>query len=287
MNQTNPQDNCAAANAVAPLQSDEHAPSATECLLKKDGSLDEKALNLKSDNGGGGGGEEENGVSHESPVSGAGWVCKTPEADSGWRSFNTKSSSQTHLLSAEERSTIAALDLQLKAVEACKAFLVGNTNSDSDEDNVIEDEDEDEDESIDGDDNDDEGEETSEYKFFEKVFKEDGELRRYYENNCKEGHFYCLVCGAVWKKVWKRYKDCNQLLQHSTTVLRTKRMRAHRAYAQVICKVIGWDIDQLPANSRKILVESKKFAGDGIDDSNGETGNGNADGHVDDLVRVQ
>ncbi|MED6147511.1 hypothetical protein PIB30_117665 [Stylosanthes scabra] len=283
MNQTKPQDNHAAANAVAPFQSDEHAPPATECLLKKDGSLDEKALNLKSDNGGE---EEENGVSHESLVSGAGWVCKTPESDSGWRSFNTKSSSQTHLLSAEERSTIAALDLQLKAVEACKAFLVGNTNSDSEEDDIIddEDEDEDEDESIDGDD---EGEESAEYKFFEKVFKEDGELRRYYENNCKEGHFYCLVCGAVWKKVWKRYKDCNQLLQHSTTVLRTKRMRAHRAYAQVICKVIGWDIDQLPACSRKISVESKKFARDGIDDSNDETGNGNADGHVDDLVHVQ
>ncbi|XP_057726203.1 uncharacterized protein LOC130941663 [Arachis stenosperma] len=258
MNQIKPQDNAAAATkAITPFQSDEHESPAIE-------------------------------ISHESPVSGAGWVCKIPSEDSGWRSFNTKSSSQTHLLSAEEKSTIAALDLQLKAVKACKAFLVGNTSSDFDEDDIIddEDEDEDEDEPIDGDDNDDEGDESAEYKFFEKVFKEDGELRRYYENNHKEGHFYCLVCGAVWKKVWKRFKDCNQLLQHSTTVLRTKRMRAHRAYAQVVCKVIGWDIDQLPVNSRKILVESKKSGGDGMDDSNGETDNGNADERVDDLVHV-
>lgn len=194
-------------------------------------------------------------VSHESLVSDTGWVCKSPNggfssAVSGWPSFNTKSPSHTHSLSAEEQATVAALNLQLKALEACKEFLVGNGGSDCDEDVV---DDEDEDELVD---DDYDSEECEEYKFFEKMFREDGDLRRYYENNYREGHFYCLVCGAVWKKVWKRFKDCNQLLQHSTSILRTKRRRAHRAYAQVICKVVGWDIDQLPAGSKKLLVSS-------------------------------
>ncbi|KAH1239388.1 Protein NETWORKED 1D [Glycine max] len=76
------------------------------------------------------------------------------------------------------------------------------------------------------------------FKFFEKVFAEDGDLRRYYDNNHKEGDFYCLVCGGIGNKVWKRFKDCIGLIQHSTAILRTRRKRAHRAYAQVIYKVV-------------------------------------------------
>jgi len=41
-------------------------------------------------------------------------------------------------------------------------------------------------------------------------------LREYYENNSKKGDFYCLVCGGVKKKMWKRFKDCVALIQHST-----------------------------------------------------------------------
>ncbi|KAJ1378894.1 hypothetical protein SESBI_47375 [Sesbania bispinosa] len=113
---------------------------------------------------------------------------------------------------------------------------------------------------------------------------EDDDLRRYYESNHKEGDFYCLVCGGIGKKVWKRFKDCVALLHHSTAILRTKRKRAHRAYARVICKVVGWDIDQLPAivlkdldsslaASRKLLVEPEKPAANSIDNSNGEPDN--------------
>ncbi|XP_028247189.1 uncharacterized protein LOC114424530 [Glycine soja] len=153
---------------------------------------------------------------------------------------------------------MAVLQLQHKALEACQKFLVGDAGSDSDEDDK---DDEDEDELVD----DYDSKECEEYKFFEKVFAEDGDLRRYYESNYKEGDFHCLVCGGIGKKVWKRFKNCKTLIHHSTAILRTKRKRAHRAYAQVICKVVGWDIDQLPAIVLKDLdssfIGSRKLLG--------------------------
>ncbi|KAL3016255.1 hypothetical protein AAZX31_06G203100 [Glycine max] len=202
--------------------------------------------------------------SHESLVSGAEWESESPKAGfsstaSGWPSFDDiKSSSLTYSLSAEEKATVAVLQLQHRALEACQKFLVGDAGSDSDED----DEEAEDDELLDND-----SKEYEEYKFFEKVFAEDGDLRRYYENNHKEGDFYCLVCGGIGNKVWKRFKDCIGLIQHSTAILRTRRKRAHRAYAQVICKVVGWDIDQMPtivlkdldsslAGSRKLFVRN-------------------------------
>jgi len=161
------------------------------------------------------------------------------------------------------------LQLQHKALASCRKFLVGDAGSDSDEDgkddinSESEDEEEEEDELVDSYDS----KESKEYKFFEKVFAEDADLRKYYENNHRDGDFYCLVCGGIRKKCWKRFKDSIALIQHSTSILRTKRKRAHRAYAQVICKVVGWDIDQLPAivlkdvdssmaGSKKLLVRN-------------------------------
>ncbi|KAG4978130.1 hypothetical protein JHK84_037813 [Glycine max] len=244
---------------------------------KESVSLDGKVLEPSSENGG-----EIVKESHESLVSE--WESESPKAGfsstaSGWPSFDgIKSSSLTYSLSAEEKATVAVLQLQHRALEACQKFLVGDAGSDSDEDDE---EAEDEDELVDND-----SEESEEYKFFEKVFAEDGDLRRYYENNHKEGDFYCLVCGGIGKKVWKRFKDCIGLIQHSTAILRTRRKRAHRAYAQVICKVVGWDIDQMPAivlkdldsslaGSRKLFVEPKNPAAGCTDDtnSNGEATN--------------
>ncbi|KAL5177833.1 Protein NETWORKED 1D [Glycine soja] len=109
------------------------------------------------------------------------------------------------------------------------------------------------------------------FKFFEKVFAEDGDLRRYYDNNHKEGDFYCLVCGGIGNKVWKRFKDCIGLIQHSTAILRTRRKRAHRAYAQVIYKVVAIvlkDLDSSLAGSRKLFVEPKNPAVGYTDDTN-------------------
>jgi hypothetical protein len=186
--------------------------------------------------------------------------------DSGWPAFNTKPRSYPYSLVGNEEAIVAVLHLQHNAIDACQKFLAPE-GSDSDED-VIEDEDKDEED----DESEDElvencDEKSKEYRFFEKVFAEDVNLRKYYENNSKEGDFYCLVCGGIKKKMWKRFKDCVALIQHSTTVLRTKRMRAHRAYAQVVCKVVGWDINQLPtivlkdvdsslAASKKLLVNN-------------------------------
>lgn len=157
---------------------------------------------------------------------------------------------------------MAVLQLQHKALEACQKFLVGNAGSNGSEDEDGSD-DEDEDEWVVNYD----PKECEEFRFFERVFAEDGDLRRYYENNHREGDFYCLVCGGIGKKVWKRFKDCSALIHHSTAILRTTRKRAHRAYALVISKVVGYNIDQLPATvlkgldsslegSRKLLVSN-------------------------------
>jgi hypothetical protein len=199
-------------------------------------------------------------------VSDAEWDCKSSNGGlsstaSEWPAFNTKPCSYPYSLVGDEEAIVAVLHLQHNAIDACQKFLAPDDGSDSDED-IIEDEDESDDESVENCD-----EESEEYKFFEKVFAEDDGLRKYYENNSKKGDFYCLVCGGIKKKMWKRFKDCVALIQHSTTVLKTKRKRAHRAYAQVVCKVIGWDINQLPtivlkdldsslATSKKLLVNN-------------------------------
>lgn len=86
-----------------------------------------------------------------------------------------------------------------------------------------------------------------EFKFFLRLFTEDSDLRKYYENNNREGDFYCLVCGGIRKKMWKWFKDCIALLRHSMTIKKTKRKKAHKPYSHVICKVLGWDINRLPA----------------------------------------
>ncbi|BAT92676.1 hypothetical protein VIGAN_07147500 [Vigna angularis var. angularis] len=258
---------------------------------KEGDNLDGKVSEPSSENG-----REIVKESHESLVADAEWVSETANSGfsstaSGWPSFNDiKSSSLTYSLSAEEQATMAVLQLQHKALASCRKFLVGDTSFDSNEDGKddinSDSEDDGEDDAEDEEQEDElvnsyDSKECKEYKFFEKVFDEDDDLRKYYENNHRDGDFYCLVCGGIRKKVWKRFKDSIALIQHSTSILRTKRKRAHRAYAQIICKVVGWDIDQLPAivlkdldssmaGSKKLLVEPKKPAVGCLDDSNAE-----------------
>ncbi|KAI4333564.1 hypothetical protein L6164_018352 [Bauhinia variegata] len=194
-----------------------------------------------------------NQVSRESLVSDVEWVWKSPNNDSttsGWRPFNSQSAPQTCSLSAEEQASVAVLRLQHKALEACQEFLVDNVDSDYDEeyqDELMDD--------YESEENEEKELENEEFKFLRRLFTEDSDLRRYYENNHGEGDFYCLVCGGIGKKVWKRFKNCNALLQHSIAVLRTTRKRAHRAYAQIICEVLGWDIDRLS----NIVLKGKPF----------------------------
>lgn len=175
--------------------------------------------------------------------SGIPWPCPSPvrnwspETSSGWPVMKSCSSPVTKPVPAEERSRLAALQLQFKAFDAFWVFLESNTSSDSDEY-----EEEEEDYWVVGD-----GSETEEYEFFLRLFVEDSELRSYYEKNYEEGDFYCLVCGALGKKNFgKKFKGGLGLVQHSIAVTRTKKKRAHRALGQVICKVLGWDFDRLP-----------------------------------------
>lgn len=84
------------------------------------------------------------------------------------------------------------------------------------------------------------------YTFLSKLF-EDSELKEYYSKNFVAGVFSCLVCGAVGgKNSSKKFKGCLPLVQHSISIAKTKRRGAHRALAQAICNVVGWNIDRLP-----------------------------------------
>ncbi|KAL1821508.1 hypothetical protein ACET3Z_016377 [Daucus carota] len=68
------------------------------------------------------------------------------------------------------------------------------------------------------------------------VFAEDSELRSYYEKNCESGEISCFVCAGLGQKAGKKYKDCVALVQHATTITKTKKRHARKAVGEVICK---------------------------------------------------
>ncbi|KAF5728287.1 hypothetical protein HS088_TW21G00432 [Tripterygium wilfordii] len=177
------------------------------------------------------------GVGSEELLSrGVGWPCKEPTHSSGtmeWPPFKPQKALVTNVISAEEQVRFTGVQLQRKILKACQNFFADTVDSES-----CEGDDEDEDE--------DECEECEYCKFFLKVFTEDNELRDYYENNYGDGEFYCLVCGGIGKKVWKKFKGCLGLLQHATAISKTNKKRAHRAFGQVVSKVLGWDVDRIP-----------------------------------------
>lgn len=131
--------------------------------------------------------------------------------------------------SAEEQARHHALRLH----NACLRFFRGNA-----EENESEEEEEGGDCRV-GD-----GENDEEYKVLLNLFVEKCELRSYYDVNWENGDFYCLVCGGLGKM--KRIKGCVGLVQHSISISNTKKKRAHRAFAQVVCRVLGWDFGRLP-----------------------------------------
>jgi hypothetical protein len=178
------------------------------------------------------------------PDLGPEWPCPkplepAPEA-SGWPALKPISTPKS--LSADERACFAAIQIQCKAAKACSEFFVKRAHTNEDEDEV---------EDNSGDDGDDEmseegSDENEEFKFFFMMFMEDSELRSYFEKNYETGDFCCLVCRGIGKKVWRRYKGCVGLVQHSIAISKTKRKRAHRAFGQVVCKVLGWDFCRFP-----------------------------------------
>ncbi|KAL3508770.1 hypothetical protein ACH5RR_028171 [Cinchona calisaya] len=170
--------------------------------------------------------------------SGKEWPCKptsdsSPATTSEWKTSWPQPNSQTFLPSVEKKAKLAANQAQLKALKRVRGFFESRDDDDDEEEDDSED--------------DDDLMEKKEYSFFVGVFMEDGELREFYEKNYYNGEFSCLVCGGLGKKLAsKKYKDCVALVQHSISIAKTKKRRAHRAYGQAICKVLGWDIARLP-----------------------------------------
>jgi len=165
-----------------------------------------------------------------------GWPVPVPRnsPQTGWPTPNPKSDPLPP--QPQEIERLSALHLQNKA---CKAF----------KDSLLIDSDDDEDEEDYEDDNEDsDGNRFKQFEnFFIKVFMEDNELRWYYQRCFENGEFLCLVCAADKKNnKHKKYKDCIGLVQHSKLILRTANKVAHRAFGEVVCKVLGWDVRRLP-----------------------------------------
>ncbi|KAL3635375.1 hypothetical protein CASFOL_019922 [Castilleja foliolosa] len=164
----------------------------------------------------------------------------SPPADI-WPSSEAKPDPKPVTLSAKDQSISAVKHAHQHALKTVADFFkYNNANDDSDSDSIegISDED--------GESMDEDGGESEEYKLFSDVFNLDNELSNYYVKNFAKGEFTCLVCGALGgKKMGKKYKGCLALVQHSVTIAKTKKRRAHRAFGQTVCKVLGWDINDL------------------------------------------
>ncbi|CAM6028150.1 unnamed protein product [Sphagnum balticum] len=80
------------------------------------------------------------------------------------------------------------------------------------------------------------------YEYFVKMFQDNHELRKLYEEKRNCGEFECLVCvgeGAKGKR--KKFPDVVGLVQHSKKITKTKKLLEHRGYACAICYLLGWD----------------------------------------------
>ncbi|KAK4342122.1 hypothetical protein RND71_037938 [Anisodus tanguticus] len=180
------------------------------------------------------------------PNSGTEWPCKPIVESSGWATKwpNDSTKSKLHTPSPTPEDE-AANKAQLPALLTVAQYL-NSTLSLDDDDEFSEYIGED---GVDFDEGFVEGEEgLQDYDFFLKLFKEDDGLREYYEKNKESGGvFCCLVCCGVREKGWKRFKDCSSLVQHAITIAKTSKRRAHRAYCKVVCEILGWDVNKLPA----------------------------------------
>ncbi|XP_020270883.1 probable protein phosphatase 2C F42G9.1, partial [Asparagus officinalis] len=152
---------------------------------------------------------------------------QTPDATGLER--NTPLQKQTPL--AEEQAKVNAAAVQQKVLKACQNFLAKSDASSSSEDE-------------DDDKNEVEKRESVALKFYSGLFSMNPELKNYYEKNHVKGEFFCLVCAAIGKRTWKRFGDCNGLVQHSLSIANTKRKWAHRAFGKAICQVLGYDVNE-------------------------------------------
>ncbi|KAK6934144.1 hypothetical protein RJ641_034299 [Dillenia turbinata] len=188
------------------------------------------------------------GKNKNPPVSDVQWIA--PELLSRKVETTGWPKPKTHLansVSADQLAKFASTQLHLKVLKACEGFFRATVDSDDDGDEY---EDQDEDDLMKDEEDCDDGSD-----FFMTLFNDDDEIRGHYVKNCENGEFYCLVCSAIGKKLGKKFKNCVALVQHSISISKTKKRRAHRAYSRVICQVLGWDINHLP-NIQSSLADS-------------------------------
>ncbi|KAF3667332.1 putative multiprotein-bridging factor 1b-like [Capsicum annuum] len=190
----------------------------------------------------------DNDLENSDPVPNSGddteWPCKPIVESSGWPTSWTNDSNKSKLKNPSPTpEDEAANNSQLPALLVVAEYLNSKLNLDDD----------DEFSEYIGEDGeflvnvDEEENGFQDYDFFAKLFKEDDGLREYYEKNWESGGiFCCLVCCGVREKGWKRFKDCSSLVQHSISIAKTSKRRAHRAYCKVVCEVLGWDVNSLP-----------------------------------------
>ncbi|CAA7062027.1 unnamed protein product [Microthlaspi erraticum] len=182
------------------------------------------------------------------------WAVKelhrSPPTGSGWPEF--KPCKKARPLSEEEKAKFAANQLQREIHRTCRDFF-GRKSGEEDSSGAGGD-----DGSSDTDEGDDDHQSSErvktsskEFQFFSRLFEENGKLKEYYEKNTGNGEFWCLVCGGTGDKSCRKFKSCLALIQHSLAIHKTVLKTPHRALAQVVCNVLGWDVDSPVASSQK------------------------------------
>ncbi|PIN12134.1 hypothetical protein CDL12_15274 [Handroanthus impetiginosus] len=206
-----------------------------------------------------------NAVLESNSSPGAEWPIPSPPpppSTTGWPSLVEKPDPKLLPLSPEEQSKLAAKHAHQRALKVVHGFFRSSNGDDSDAIDSSSDEDDELMEEDNG------GEK---YSFFFKLFKEDTELREYYEKNLAKGEFNCLVCGAAGgKNTGKKFKGCLALVQHSITIAKTKKRKAHKVFGKAVCEVLGWDIDRLSSVVSLLSDNSGKTEGN-VDSDNKES----------------
>lgn len=182
------------------------------------------------------------------PDSGREWPVKellqSSPTGSGWPEY--KPCKKARPLPVEEKAKLAAYMLQRDIHRTCCEFFGKKSGE--------------EESSVDGSDSDEGDEDKSlkkegtcskEFQFLLKVFEENGKLKEYYEKNTGNGEFWCLVCGVTGEKSSRKFKSCLALVQHSLAIHKTDLKTQHRALAQVVCNVLGWDVNNPVISSQK------------------------------------
>ncbi|GLJ37265.1 hypothetical protein SUGI_0755970 [Cryptomeria japonica] len=176
------------------------------------------------------------------------WETAKPSSQAEWTSATQKSEGM--LFTEEEERQLAHLRMQNRATRAFKDFLTkggkGKSSSSDSEDDTDDDDDKDSDCAPSGA----HAREVCAEDFFDKLFVQDEELRRFYEQNCNFGAFECLVCAATGAKAGKKFPDCVSLIQHAMKIMKTKKKAAHRGYGRAVCTMLGWNADRLPSISK-------------------------------------